>query len=226
MRLAPILIALIPAILLLSLSLPSFIAACTALSADTTLAQIQERQSPSRDALLDAARANQRAAAFFESARYRTNAAIALFELTSSQRRSAGDVADVERLLRDALAAAPASPYNWARLAALRLAANDKRGAQQAWQMSVLTGRYVPGLMNARLELGFRMFPIVDPELAELLADQVRLSMRNSRSGVAKVARANAAEPFIRAALWSEPELSRNFESAYAKLVAKRKAGL
>lgn len=163
--------------------------------------------------LIAVAKANDWAAFFFESGRHSSDSAAALLALSERDRRKAG--VDVETVVRRALAAAPASPYNWNRLAYLRARSGDRPGAYKAWQMSVLTGRYVPRLMQGRLLLAYQMFPIRDKAMLEMLEDQVLLTAETLPRELGHAAYMGGTEGYTRAILWHYPQLLKAYQTGY-----------
>lgn len=230
--LAAVAIAAVLAVLLAALAIPSLIASTMTLAHNDTLEAVRmlRKKRPATAALTAAATANERAAALFDSGRYRANVAAALFAMPAPER--AGTGFDLEKEVRLSLAAAPASAYNWNRLAVLRLNDGDRAGALKAWEMSVLTGRYAPYLVNSRIFLAVRLFPIKDPVLVEMLVDQVHLSADASTDELARIAHKSGGAPFIQAVLWRDTEHGPAFNKAYRMMLRKdrwkyrRKMGL
>lgn len=209
----------VPALLLGALSVASLGAALTALPSEATVQAMRTRDLalPDPEALADAARAQAAAAGWFERGRHTSAALNAIGLSPPTQRlRLQGDL-DSRRLLEEALAAAPAAPFNWVRLAEQRMDAGDKPGAAKAWEMSVLTGRYVPGLMTSRLYMAFRMFPTENAELLDLLQDQVRVSAETDGRELARAAELGFADGFVRVVLANDLALLRNFDRGLAE---------
>lgn len=226
MALRPSAIALaasaVPAILLGYLSVRSLGAALTSLPSDALVQAMRTRDTapPTPKQLADTARAQATAAGWFERARYSSAALSAIALSPPLQRYRLGGDMGAPALLAGALSAAPAAPFNWVRLAEQRLDAGDKRGAAKAWEMSVLTGRYVPGLMTSRLYVAFRMFPTEDMELLDLLKDQVRVSAEADGRELARAAQFGFADAFVRVVLASDTALVRNFDRGMAYNIA------
>lgn len=99
------------------------------------------------------------------------------------------------------LAAAPAQPSLWARLAWLHTVHGDRASALPALRMSLLTGPVAPALMASRLELGLSLMPVMDPDTRALLRRQVRLLWVVSPDRVAALAQKAPTGGFIRDAL-------------------------
>lgn len=216
-------IAALLAILLATLAVPSLIASWSTLEYNDTLEAVRMlRKHPgSPAALTDAARANERAAGLFDSGRYRANVAAALFAMNRGDRARSGF--DLEQEVRLSLAAAPASTYNWNRLAVLRFNRGDRTGALKAWEMSILTGRYAPNLVNARIFLAAKLFPIKDPQLVEMLVDQIHLSADADPVALATTAYKSGGAPFVQAVLWRDTAEGPAFNRAYRMLLRKER---
>lgn len=217
LKLFPIWVVSALALLLLGLSIPSMIAALISLPYDRDLERIRSGKPPSPPAIIQAAQANVNASRFFESARYRTNAATALLALNPAEQKASG--LDAEALVRQALSTAPASAYNWNRLAYFRIARGDRKAAEKAWQMSVMTGRYEPKLMNGRIAMAISMFPISDPAMIGMLIDQVKMAAQADSRGLAKASIDAGGSPFVRAVLWDDPVLVGTFDASYVPMM-------
>lgn len=199
----------IPFLLLLGwLSLSSSVAAFLALPHDAIVASAASQQPVTVKEALSAAAANERAAAWFDGGRYRLQAARVLLALPSARR--AAEVRRIERLTRAALVEAPMSPYGWTLLTFLRMDAQDIAGATRAWDMSVLTGRYVPDLMQSRILLGIELMEF-SPAVRESVIDQIRVLAAADPASLAQLARAGGQEPLVRAIL-TDADQSAAFE--------------
>jgi hypothetical protein len=206
----------LPALLLGALSLASARAAFSTLGADATLEEVRTGTRPGAARLLAAAADYHAAAGSFESARYSTAAASALIAAT----RAGAKVPDreIEAQLRAALRASPASPFNWSRLAWMRFRAGDNKGAATAWQMSVMTGRYKPPVMQSRLELGLRLLGSQDSAFEDALRDQIVVAARTDGASLAALANRLGAQAIVRAALQNDEGALALYESANKQL--------
>ncbi|NYZ16398.1 hypothetical protein HL658_27975 [Azospirillum sp. RWY-5-1] len=99
------------------------------------------------------------------------------------------------------LAAAPAQPSAWARLAWLHVARGDRAAAIPALRLSLLTGPVAPALMASRLELGLELLSLMDPDTRGLLRRQVRLLWVVSPETVAAMSQKPDTGGFVRDAL-------------------------
>lgn len=187
----------------------SLVASLTALPAEPTLEALRERRPVSPDEATAAARTSLAAAGRFEEGRYLTDAALAAMAAPAGAPKAGA-------IVSRAVAAQPASPYNWTRLAMVRQAAGDPDAAVRAWEMSVLVGRYAPGLVLPRLEIGFQLLAAASPEQIRLLGDQVRIAAETDPKGLAVAARRQRVEPFVRVALLADPDLLDAFNAAQA----------
>jgi hypothetical protein len=210
-------IALPLAALLAILSGLSLIASVVAAPSERDMEQLRRGHMLSSTALNAAIEDNVTAARFFESGRYLANAAAASLALTPAQQRIAG--LKPEDYVVSSLSDSPASPYNWNRLAYLRAVRGDRAGAEKAWQMSVLTGRYEPNIMVGRVSLAIQMFPIADPDMIDMLIDQVRLTAQLDPRRLAETMVDIGGGPFVSVVLADDPALSQAFDKYYRRLL-------
>ncbi|HYD97992.1 MAG TPA: tetratricopeptide repeat protein [Alphaproteobacteria bacterium] len=103
--------------------------------------------------------------------------------------------------LESALSVAPGQPNAWFNLAHLRRLRGDPAGAVAALRMSLLAGRFVPGLMQSRIALGVALLPAMDRETLDLLHREIRLMWVAEPHYVAELGASPAAGPVVRAAL-------------------------
>ena len=212
-KLHPLVVPAALAVLLALVSIPSVIANAISTPFRGDVERIRHGDHMLPIELAAVARANYRAALFFEPGRHYSDSAAALLALPEGDRSAVG--LDAEEIVRKALAASPASPYNWNRLAYLRARRGDRVGAYSAWEMSVLTGRYVPRLMKARLLLAFQMFPIKDRVMLRMLDDQVRLTAQALPRELGYAAYTSGSEFYTRAVLWHDADLLSAYEIGY-----------
>lgn len=177
---------------LVGLGAISLLASVVALPAQSTLEAIRRDQRVPAAAAAAAARRSMAAARWFETCRHLTDAALANSAAGSFQ------LSRTEVLAAESLARCPASPHNWLRIAGARLNAGRPEDARAAWRLSVLTGRYVPGLIEQRLELGLRLINGDDADFLALLSQQIRMAADLSPAQVEIVARRTKTEPFVR----------------------------
>lgn len=205
---------------LASLSGISLAASWIAVPSETALEALRNRQSvPARDAI-DAAQRNFRAGLWFEQARYFTNTALALSALPDDYPK-ANALPAVGTVLRAALMRHPGSPYNWTRLSVHNLQNNDVEGAREAWTAAVLTGRYVPALLETRVDIGLRLLPGLDREQTDLLVSQLRLLIAFDPKAAVRVAQSRRAMPLARAITSTDPVLTSRLSLAERLLRAE-----
>lgn len=99
------------------------------------------------------------------------------------------------------LAAAPAQPSAWARLAWLHMVRGDRASAVPALRMSLLTGPVAPALMASRLDLGLSLLPVLDADTHTLLRRQIRLVWVVAPDTIATMAQNKETGGFVRDAL-------------------------
>lgn len=203
--------------LVLYLGLPRTIAAFALLPGNQTLSLIQKGETVEPEKLEALAASRRRALAWVDSGRMWSD--LALAQLLLAGPRDHGGKPGQGRLdqalasLALALRAAPANPHAWTRLAyADLLARGPSRSVASALAMSILTARYEPDLMFARLELSlgaWRYFPLQD---RDLVLGQVRLAWRRSPERLVGLAKRTGEIAAIRAALAAAPADLAAFE--------------
>lgn len=114
-----------------------------------------------------------------------------------------------------AVAAAPADAYAWHRLA---LASFSRDGSsQQAVNeelSSITVGPYVNDLMIPRLDLLFASRVDLDPELDDILDDQIRMSWKRDFHSMVRIIRRNGAADIVRRALTRQPSMLPDYFDA------------
>jgi len=80
-----------------------------------------------------------------------------------------------QALLDAKLAQDPADAASWLRRAHTLSKVQDWRGATQAWNLSVRTGRFDPILMPVRIEAGIILWPFMDQSARDSFREQIRL---------------------------------------------------
>lgn len=173
----------------------SLFAAIASLPADQVIERLRRGDSVSDEQVAQAAAASLRAGLIFERGRYFSNAALALAKLDASKGARPKEAPPLAAVVEQALTAAPAAPHNWARRAAIQLAANDLVGARGSIETSLLLGRYVPGLtvprLRTMLELMKRSSSI---DMESEFAEQVRIAAQTEPFQLAQFADGGAAE--------------------------------
>lgn len=200
-------------------------AAIVALPAGDIIAQLRSGEPVSRDARMKAADASFRAGEIFEPGRYFGDAALAAAGLTSADQRLAMPGQSVRAIVDRGLVAAPASPHNWVRRAALQFADGDLRGAAKSLDTSLLLGRFTPGLTVPRLRLMFlvaRRLP--DASLNRAIDDQIRVAALTEPYELARLADGGTAEGVTQRVLSTDFELYRAYLSGLAQVRSEKKA--
>lgn len=214
---ATVLLAVMLGALVLYLGLPRTIAAFALLPGNQTLRLIQNGETVKREKLEALVESRKLALAWVDSGR--TWSDLALAQLLLAEPRNGGgkprqELVDQALASLDlALRAAPANPHAWTRLAyADLLTRGPSRSVSAALAMSILTARYEPDLMFARLELSlgaWRYFPLQD---RDLVLDQVRLAWRRSPERLVELAKRTGEIAAIRVALAAAPADLAAFE--------------
>lgn len=126
-------------------------------------------------------------------------------ELSSKDRLS--HLRQAEGFLEASLRLAPANPHDWTRRAYVgMLLQGPTQSGASALVMSMLTARYEPDLMFARLRLCFKSWRYFSPADQNLVLDQVRLAWRQSPDRVLDITRHNAWIDILRAAFAHNPD--------------------
>lgn len=208
---------------LLYLAVPRTIGAFQMLPGNRTILEIARGGDASRESLEVLAASRRRAADWLDSGRLWSDLAAA--ELLIAESGDAGADRDSIRraaaALRTSLRLAPASPHAWTRLAYAEMLLHDgpTDAAASALAMSMLTGRYEPDLMFARLELGFLAWPNFAIADRELVLDQVALAWRKSPKRLLDAALATDGTGILRGAFAGDPAILADLER---RLAARR----
>jgi hypothetical protein len=211
---------------LLYLAVPRTIGAFQMLPGNRTILEIARGGDADRESLEVLAASRRRAAGWLESGRLWSDLAAA--ELLIAESGDAGadpgraDQDSIRRAaaaLRTSLRLAPASPHAWTRLAYAEMLLHDgpTDAAAAALAMSMLTGRYEPDLMFARLELCFLAWPNFAVADRELVLDQVALAWRKSPKRLLDAALATGGAGILRGAFAGDPAILTDLERRLAK---------
>lgn len=204
-RAIPFTAAALVALLCGTLSVLSLSAAWVALPAGDTIARLRLGEAVPPATIRAAVDASVRAGEIFESGRYLSDAAMAAGRLGAKDRTAALGGRPLRSIVDEALIAAPVSPHNWARRAAIQLSARDYPGARGSLEMSILLGRYVPGLTIPRLRVIVELLKHApDPATEAYFADQVVIAARTEPRELAAFADGGAAEGKTQRVLYSD----------------------
>ena len=211
----------IAGLVLLYLAVPRTIGAFQMLPGNRTILEIARGGDADRDSLEVLAASRRRAAGWLDSGRLWSDLAAA--ELLIAESGDAGADQDSIRraasALRTSLRLAPASPHAWTRLAYAEMLLHDgpTDAAASALAMSMLTGRYEPDLMFARLELCFLAWPNFAIGDRELVLDQVALAWRKSPKRLLDAALATDGTSILRGAFAGDPAILADLERRLAR---------
>lgn len=204
-RLIPFAAAASVALLCGTIAAFSLYAALIALPAGEAIDQLRKGEEVPPARIGEAVEASLRAGRIFERGRYFSDAAMAASRLDGQERAAALGGLPVRTVIDEALAAAPVSPQNWARRAALQLRERDYRGARGSLEMSILLGRYIPGLTVPRMRIILELVKHTpDPEMDRYFADQAIIAARTEPGRLAAFADEGAAEGRTQRAIYTD----------------------
>ena len=222
-RVAGALLPLLLAVGLLYLGIPRTIAAFVSLPGDYLLEEIQIGESLSAKNLEILIISRERALAWVEAGRVQTDLGFAQQVLAkASGEDGAYDRAGVARAiesLRAGLARAPARPYPWTRLAFVEIVAGGASPAlAKLLEMALITARYEPRLLFARLENCLIAWPYFDLDAREMVFEQVRIAWHRSPDRLAELALLWWQMDVVRTALRASPLDLEDFEKRLQQL--------
>ncbi|WP_416898831.1 MAG: hypothetical protein ACMVY4_03615 [Minwuia sp.] len=205
-------------VLLVYLSLPRVVSTLLAAPGEVVLERLKTGQSVGEHGIADA-RASFLAAGAALPSDYRTPRDLALVELVAAQRTPAEDTVERGKRLEAAieashrsLAANPAQPYVWLRLAQAELQHSGVGvKAALAFTMSLETGPQVIDLMQPRVVLGLVLWPVLDETQQARVLAQIRGLARYNARILAETVLDRPGLPQVRTALADEPELMAAF---------------
>jgi len=144
------------------------------LEVEEVVEDLRAGKMPDEKQLSAAFAASRTAAQLADQALHRTQAATILLAMPGAARQSqATQGVSEESLVKDALEAAPANPYNWGRLAMIRYARGDFDGARKALLQSIAMGRYAPNLAGGRARLALALSDRGQTGLATIAKQQI-----------------------------------------------------
>jgi hypothetical protein len=208
-------------LLLLYLAIPKTVSAFLALPERQLLSDIRAGSEIEAQALETLANSRRRASGWVDSGRIWSDLALAHLLMADVGKLSSKDrlshLRQADGFLEASLRLAPANPHDWTRRAyvGMLLRGPSQTGAS-ALVMSMLTARYEPDLMFARLQLCFiswRYFSLADQNL---VFDQIRLAWRQSPDRVLDIARREDWTDILRAAFAHIPEFLADLEQRVA----------
>jgi hypothetical protein len=120
--------------------------------------------------------------------------------------------AAARQALERSLVEAPGNGKAWIWLANARLVEQGPtQSAISAFVMSLVLARYEPSLLVWRCQVGLALYPALDSDNRERLAEQIRILAAVSTDDVARVARASGQIPVVVGVLSKEPSVLARF---------------
>ena len=122
-------------------------------------------------------------------------------------------------LHRKALGAGPSRPYSWLRLAQAQYLRNPvARSLNRSLRLSYLTAPAEPQLALQRIQLVYAARNLIEDDIREQVARDIRLVVRFRPGFLSEFARERFALPWLRDRLRAYPDLEARFISDYLKL--------
>jgi len=185
--------ALAVAALLLSLAVPRTIAAFQEMPGNSVMGRVAAGKEADDDALALLAESRRNADAWVTSGRVLDEIAHVDFLRAARSGEAGGlDEAGLRRALSGidaSLAVAPANPHGWVRRAYAALLLNHPpEEVASALTMSMLTARYEPDLMYARLAVSLESWNYFSADDRLLVLDQVRMAWRRKPARLVELA--------------------------------------
>lgn len=200
---------------IVAVGLPGILADFRLLPAVVTAGAV-ERGTPVDEAAIEEALPSLESAAETSPAA-REDLALALLAGATGD-READRLDRAVREFRSYLAAVPGDSRAWAALAEADLRLGERRSAQEALKMSILTGPWMPGLLLARCAMAIDLYADLDPEARGLVKEQFRVAAERSPRSLAELVRQKRAILIARVMLAGSPEAFSSFEAALAQL--------
>lgn len=189
--------------------------------------------APYEDTLRGIARGGDASLAVIDEARKNTAASAGWFAYGRTQNRlgalylvRAGiatdrqsqrtDLAAAIGNLRAGLARAPGASYAWLQLAQAELAANGVAPALSApLRMSLKTAAYEHRMIVPRLEVAFRAWSALEPDVRAAITPQIRRAIDTAPRALVEVTRRNFALRQVREAVAGSPIHAQRFRIVY-----------
>lgn len=209
---------------LLYLAVPRTVAAFLALPGDAVMKKVQAGDPIGAEEARTLALSRHNALAWTPSPSAWSELAYAELWMAYDRRPEAGPSPDPElfkRALRSterALRGSPTDSEAWMRLAFLRLAdGGDAVPAGRALAMAFLTGRVRPKQVAYRLDLAFRLWPVLTADDRRLVMRFLRESWRHGYAQILDAANTPARIGIVRAAFAGDPAILATFEALNAR---------
>lgn len=219
---APVLavVAVVSAVLLY-LAVPRTVAAFLALPERHLLADIRGGGDADKEALQALIDSRRRASEWSKPALYSSELALAHLFMAEAAGPTpasrAGHLTLAQMYLEASLRQAPANPHDWTRLAYVQmLTRGPSTQSADALAMSILTARYEPDLMFARLQLSlicWKFFAFPDQDIVR---DQVRLAWQEAPDRLLKLVRREEWVDILRSAFAGNPDFLADLERRLA----------
>jgi hypothetical protein len=116
--------------------------------------------------------------------------------------------------LESGLARAPADAKGWLALAHAQLSVGDLVRGKRAFRTSLLMALYDPTLMVWRCQLGLGLWPMLDTDDRQLVANQLRMAWTRQPAELMGLAKGGNNAAVIAAALDQDPVERAAFEKA------------
>ncbi len=202
-------------LVMLGLAIPRLGAALALLAGDGYLAQLQQGRSVSSEDLVTLVASRHAALGWQDDPRVRTDLAAGQLLLRMDKTGTPADHALLDEAieqLRQGLSRAPLNAYAWARLSNAEWLAANPQAARSASQLSLMTGRYLPGFLLPRIILAWRTGMPTDEEGKAVLEQTIRLAAQVSLPELTAAARQWGKIPEVRAALEGDKGILKQWD--------------
>ena len=206
-------ITAVAGLILLTLAVPRTIAAFLLFPGSQTVDSLRMGETVDDQTLKVLIASRHQAAGWIESASIWRDLALAELAAAESDGTDRQRVLQASEYFEKSLRLAPAKPYAWARRAYTELVMyGPSETAASTLTMSMLTARYEPNLIFARLWMSFTTWPHFASGDRELVLDQVRLAWRQSPDQMLGIALDAGRIGIVRAALADTPDMLDDLE--------------
>jgi len=206
-------ITVIAGLILLTLAVPRTIAAFLVFPGSQTVNILRMGETVDDKTLKVLIASRQRAAGWVETASIWNDLALAELAAAETDDIDRQHVRQASEYFEKSLRLAPARPYAWARRAHAELQMyGPSEAAASALTMSMLTARYEPELIFARLWMSVMTWPHFADGDRELVLDQIRLAWRQSPDQMLSIAMDARRIEILRAALAGSPDMLDDME--------------
>ena len=212
----------VTSLLLLYLAIPRTVSAFQALPERQLLSDLHAGREINTAALEVLVTSQRRSSVWVDSGRIWSNVALAHLLMAEVDHLSASDrqarLEQAAEFLETSLRLAPANPHDWTRRAYIQmLLVGPSQTGASAIIMSILTARYEPDLMFARLQLCFISWSYFSHAEQNMVFEQIRLAWRQSPDQALVVAHREDRIDLLRAAFANNPESLDDLEQRIAE---------